>query len=109
MDAFIFKAEAALQPYLQEGCYSFIGPENEDLLGNFISFVNNATSDDDTKAISYKLLNKTAIRQALSFFPANEKLAIYIAEGSAPYGVVYTTATDYCTKLGIPLSVSPAN
>jgi hypothetical protein len=103
MDAFIFKAEAALQPYLNEGCYSFIGPENEDLLGNFISFINNVVSDYDVKAIYYKLLNKNAIKEALSLLPKNEKLTIYVVEGSAPYGAVYSKANDYCKKLGLTL------
>jgi hypothetical protein len=107
MDTFIFKAEADLQPHLQEGCYTFIGPENEDLLGNFISFINNATADEETQAISYKLLNKNAIKQALSFLPKAEKLTIYVVEGSSPYGVVYATATEYCAKLGLALSISP--
>lgn len=99
MDELIFKAEEALQPYLQHGCYSFIGPENQDLLGNFISFLNNVTSDDEVNAISNKLLNKAAIKQALSLLPQGEKLTVYVAEGNAPYGFIYTTATEYYSKI----------
>ena len=102
MSDYIFNLENDFQPYLPYGSYTFVGPANQDLLGNFTSIVKLlAPVINDVKSITSALSNKKVVKQAIATLYAGAELKVYIVEGDSPYGLIYTTIDEYCDRFDI--------
>ena len=102
MTDYIFYLEKEFQPYLLEGFYTFIGPANQELLGDFTSVVNLvAPANNSARTINNALSNKSAVKQVLSALYQDADLKVYVVEGSIPHGLVYTTIEEYCERFTI--------
>jgi len=102
MNDYIFNLEKEFQAYLPEGYYTFIGPADQGLLGDFTSVVNLiAPVSNVTRTINNTLSNKKAVKQVLSALYQDADLKVYVVEGDSPFGLVYTTVEDYCAKADI--------
>lgn len=102
MNDYIFYLEKEFQPYLLEGFYTFIGPANQELLGDFTSVVNLvAPAYNLARTINNTLSNKSAVKQVISALYQDAELKVYVVEGNTPYGLVYTTIEEYCERFDI--------
>jgi len=102
MNDYIFNLEKEFQPYLPEGYYTFIGPANQELLGDFTSVVNLvAPTNNVARTINNNLTNKKVVKQVLSALYQDAELKVYVVEGESPYGFVYTTVEEYCERTDI--------
>lgn len=102
MTDYIFTLENDFQPYLLDGYYTFIGPSNTDLLGDFTSVVNLiSTTNNASRSINNSLSDKNAVKHVINVMYQNEGLSIYVVEGSLPNGLLYTTLKEYCQKFNI--------
>jgi len=102
MNDYIFNLEKEFQAYLPEGYYTFIGPANQEHLGDFTSVVNLvAPTNSVARTINNTLSNKKAVKQVLSALYQDADLKVYVVEGDSPYGLVYTTVEEYCERADI--------
>jgi hypothetical protein len=102
MTDYIFNLEKDFQPYLLDGYYTFIGPANQDLLGDFTSIVNLvAPTNNAARTINNALANKSAVKQVLATMYQDTPLNVYVVEGSLPHGLLYTTIAEYCERFDI--------
>jgi len=102
MNDYIFNLEKEFQAYLPNGCYTFTGPANQDLLGDFTSIVNLvAPVHNLARTINNTLINKNAVKQVLAALYQDEELKVYVVEGNTPYGLVYCTVEEYCQQFDI--------
>jgi hypothetical protein len=102
MTDYIYNLEKEFQPYLPAGFYTFIGPANQNQLGDFTSIVNLvAPSHNTARTINNALSNKSAIKQVLNTMYQGAALKVYVVEGDLPYGLIYSTIDEYCERFDI--------
>jgi len=102
MNDYIFNLEKEFQAYLPEGYYTFIGPANQELLGDFTSVVNLvAPTNNVARTINNTLSNKRAVKQVLSALYQDAELKVYVVEGESAYGFVYTSIEEFCERSDI--------
>lgn len=96
----IFKTEEAFQPYLNEGDYTFIGPEDQDLMGLFTFSANSVTPAAQEESIHSALSDKQAVKSVLTRLPEGTPLKVYVVLGSIPNTLSYTSTDDYRQNSG---------
>ncbi len=102
MNDYISNLEKDFQPYLPTDHYTFIGPANQDYLGDFTSIVNLvAPTHNASRNINYALANKNAVKQVINTMYQDAELDVYVVEGGISNGIVYTTIAEYCQRFHI--------
>ena len=100
----VIELQAKLEPYLLPDDYSFIGPENQNLLNQFTNRVN-----DFAPIVSFNrefrdfLGNKQAVSAALPYLPHGTKLRIYVINGEGDNILLHDTVESYCKRNNINL------
>ncbi|MXN93165.1 hypothetical protein GR160_18205 [Flavobacterium sp. Sd200] len=102
MAQYIFNLEERFQPFLLEGYYTFIGPANQELLGDFTSTVNRIAPLNN---INNSLSNKSVVKQVLNTLYPDSPLKIYVAEGNHSSGLAYNTIEEYCDRFHIEFNL----
>ncbi|MCV2486960.1 hypothetical protein OD917_18660 [Flavobacterium sp. SH_e] len=106
MNEKVFKLEQRFQPYLLNNDYTFVGPENQNLLE---SFVQNANVIAPVVAISRELRhalgNKEATLQACRLLPVGTPLRVYIVIENDYDMLVHADIEEYCKRNKIDFQI----
>lgn len=101
----LIQLQDKLEQYLLPNYYSFIGPENQNLLSNFANRVN-----DMAPVVSFNrrpidfLGNKNAVLLALPYLPVGTMLRIYVANSAHDNFLFHSTIEEYCNNNNITLT-----
>lgn len=102
----LFEIEERFQPFLLNKDYTFVGPVNPQILTKFYEIVNKlAPTIAISRLIHHALINKNSVKQALSFFPEDTELKIYVVVSNGSRNIVFTSIQEYCEKNKIEFTI----
>jgi hypothetical protein len=100
----LIELQAKLEPCLLLDDYSFIGPENQNLLNQFTNRVNDfAPIVSFNRELRHFLGNKEAVLAALPYLPHGTELRIYVINGKVDNVLLHDTIESYCKRNNINL------
>lgn len=98
----LLSEEQKFQPYLLEGHYTFIGPEDQNLLGQFIERANwLAPIVAISRTVHHALSHKDSTINALQVFPQNTQLRIYVVIPTNSPILFHSNIEEYCNQNNI--------
>jgi hypothetical protein len=98
----LLNEEQKFQPYLLKGHYTFIGPENQNLLGKFIEQANLlAPIIAISRTVHHALSHKNSTINALQVLPPKTKLRIYIVIPTTSPILFHSNIEEYCNQNNI--------
>jgi hypothetical protein len=99
----LIELEDRLKPKLLRKDYTFIGPQDQGLLGPFIRTANEiAPIVAISRELRHVLGNRNAVLKAISMLPPGTKLRIYVVDGRSS-DLFHDTVEDYCKENGITI------
>ncbi|WP_409416703.1 hypothetical protein [Flavobacterium sp. PS2] len=107
MNEEVFKLEKKFQPFLLGNDYTFVGPEDQNLL--IQPFASNANLIAPVVAISrtvhHTLSNKEATLQACRLLPAGTELRIYVVISNGHTILMHASIEEYCRRNKIDFEI----
>lgn len=102
----LIEIQKRFQPYLLNQDYTFIGPDNGNLLEPFMQRANEiAPVVGLIRETKHILGNQEATLKALSIFPDDTKLRVYIVNGKSDAYLLHSTIEDYCADNNIEFEI----
>lgn len=106
MNENIYELDDKFQEHLLKNDYTFIGPENLDLLSNFTEIANEiAPVKSIFRSAHDALSNRDATRTALKTLPLNTPLRIYVVTSNNSGFLIHGTIEEYCRKNNISFTI----
>lgn len=94
--------QSKFEDKIAENDYVFIGPEDLDLMEDFMKTANNnAPIIAQTRQLHHFLDHKPSILKAIESLPKNTTLRLYIASKSPLPMLIHYTIEEYCEKHNI--------
>ena len=102
----LIQIQDRFQPLLRDQDYTFIGPEDHNLLEPFMRRANDlAPVVDINRELRHFLDNRETAIQALDILPADSKLRIYVVNGQFDEMLFHHTIENYCIEHNIDFEV----
>ncbi|UPZ13944.1 hypothetical protein [Flavobacterium humidisoli] len=107
MNEKVFELEQRFQPFLLGNDYTFVGPEDQNLL--IQPFASNANLIAPVVALSrtihHALSNKEATLKACQLLPAGTELRVYVVVSNGHTTLMHASIDEYCRRNKIDFEI----
>lgn len=107
MNEEVFELEHRFQPFLLGNDYTFVGPEDKNLLMQ--TFVSNANLIAPivtfSRTIHHALSNKEATLKACHMLPAETQLRVYVVVSNGHTTLMHASIEEYCRRNKIDFEI----